>query len=58
MGLKKLVHGPRAEIAKPDSAEAGRHLMCSEIKPCMAQHKLLHGETAYDSSEQLSLIGC
>ena len=57
MGHKKLVRGPRPGTAIPVTTEARRHWNGPEIKPCMAQNKLLHGEIARDSSEQLPLIG-
>jgi hypothetical protein len=32
---------------------ASSHMLVSKIKPCMSQHKLLHGETAKSSLQQL-----
>ena len=50
--VASLPLGPVVKYKPVDPA--GSHMLVSKIKPCMSQYKLLHGETANGSLQQLS----
>ena len=57
--------GRRSELCNPERKRGGdsylvdpasSHMLVSKIKPCMSKYKLLYGETANGSLNQLSSI--